>query len=76
MLDLPDVDDLRDAEIKASVCRKGYRRKRTAFTQEQLTRLEEAFGVNKYPGIELRENLSRELNVSEGRIQVNRELVN
>lgn len=69
------VEDSQDAEIKASTCRKGYRRKRTAFTLEQLTRLEEAFTVNKYPGIELRDNLAHELNVSEGRIQVNRELV-
>ncbi|XP_031561242.1 paired box protein Pax-6-like [Actinia tenebrosa] len=64
------VEDSQDAEIKASICRKGYRRKRTAFTQEQLTRLEEEFAVNKYPGIELRDNLAHELNVSEGRIQV------
>jgi hypothetical protein len=59
-----------DEETRASFCRKGYRRKRTAFTQEQLTRLEGAFEFNKYPGIELRDALAQELEVREGRIQV------
>ncbi|XP_015774050.1 PREDICTED: retinal homeobox protein Rx1-like isoform X1 [Acropora digitifera] len=46
------------------------RRRRTAFTDEQLDRLEEAFENEKFPGIQIREDLSRELNIKEDRIQV------
>ena len=48
------------------------RRRRTAFTDEHLDRLEEAFENDKFPGIQIREDLSRELNIKEDRIQVAR----
>ena len=47
------------------------RRRRTAFTNEQLDRLEDAFEKERFPGIQIREDLSRELNIGEDRIQVN-----
>ena len=50
--------------------KKRQRRRRTAFTDEQLDRLEEAFENEKFPGIQIREELSRELNIKEDRIQV------
>ncbi|XP_073229758.1 retinal homeobox protein Rx-B-like [Porites lutea] len=46
------------------------RRRRTAFTNEQLNRLEESFEEERFPGIQIREKLARELNIGEGRIQV------
>ena len=46
------------------------RRRRTAFTDEQLDRLEESFEVERFPGIQIREDLARELNIGEDRIQV------
>ena len=46
------------------------RRRRTAFTDEQLDRLEDAFENERFPGIQIREDLSRELNIKEDRIQV------
>ncbi|XP_068749188.1 uncharacterized protein [Montipora capricornis] len=46
------------------------RRRRTTFTDEQLDRLEETFGKEKFPGIQIREDLARELNIGEDRIQV------
>ena len=35
-----------------------------------LNRLEETFGKEKFPGIQIREDLARELNIGEDRIQV------
>ena len=46
------------------------RRRRTAFTDEQLDRLEESFQKERFPGIQIREDLARELNIGEDRIQV------
>ncbi len=46
------------------------RRRRTAFTEEQLDRLEESFMEEKFPGIIIREQLAEELNIKEDRIQV------
>ena len=46
------------------------RRRRTAFTNEQLDRLEETFQNEKFPGIQIREDLAREMNIREDRIQV------
>lgn len=46
------------------------RRRRTAFTEEQLDRLEESFMEEKFPGIIIREQLADELNIKEDRIQV------
>ena len=46
------------------------RRRRTAFTEEQLDRLEECFIEEKFPGITIREALAQELNIKEDRIQV------
>lgn len=46
------------------------RRRRTAFTDEQLDRLEESFEKERFPGIQIREDLARELNIGEDRIQV------
>ena len=48
-----------------------YRRRRTAFTEEQLARLEESFlEEKKFPGITIGEQLAEELNLKEDRIQV------
>ena len=46
------------------------RRRRTAFTEEQLDRLEECFMEEKFPRITIREELAQELNIKEDRIQV------
>lgn len=46
------------------------RRRRTSFTDEQLDRFEETFEKEKFPGIQIREDLARELNIGEDRIQV------
>ena len=46
------------------------RRRRTAFTDEQLDRLEDSFEKERFPGIQIREDLARELNIGEDRIQV------
>ncbi|XP_078343610.1 homeobox expressed in ES cells 1-like [Oculina patagonica] len=46
------------------------RRRRTAFTEEQLDRLEESFMEEKFPGIIIREQLAEELKIKEDRIQV------
>ncbi|KAL9960288.1 hypothetical protein ACROYT_G033732 [Oculina patagonica] len=45
------------------------RRRRTAFTEEQLDRLEESFMEEKFPGIIIREQLAEELKIKEDRIQ-------
>nr|XP_021523187.1 homeobox expressed in ES cells 1-like [Aotus nancymaae] len=45
------------------------RRPRTAFTQNQIEVLENVFRVNCYPGIDIREDLARKLNLEEDRIQ-------
>lgn len=50
--------------------RSRQRRRRTAFTDEQLDRLEESFANERFPGIKIRENLAGELNIGEDRIQV------
>ena len=49
------------------------RRRRTAFTDEQLDRLEESFDKERFPGIQIREDLARELNIGEDRIHVRTE---
>ena len=46
------------------------RRRRTAFSNEQLDRLEESFEQERFPGIQIREELARELSIGEDRIQV------
>lgn len=46
------------------------RRRRTAFSNEQLDRLEETFEQESFPGIQIREELARELSIGEDRIQV------
>ncbi|CAH3044243.1 unnamed protein product, partial [Porites lobata] len=46
------------------------RRRRTAFTTEQLDRLEESFEQDRFPGFQIREELARELGIGEDRIQV------
>ncbi|PFX29637.1 Retinal homeobox protein Rx2 [Stylophora pistillata] len=46
------------------------RRRRTAFTDEQLNRMEDAFQEERFPGIHLREKLAQELNIGEDRIKV------
>ncbi|KAJ7388857.1 hypothetical protein OS493_035197 [Desmophyllum pertusum] len=50
--------------------RSRQRRRRTAFTDEQLDRLEDSFENEKFPGIQIREDLARELGIGEARIQV------
>ncbi|XP_037654715.1 homeobox expressed in ES cells 1 isoform X2 [Choloepus didactylus] len=46
------------------------RRPRTAFTQNQIEVLEKVFSINCYPGIDIREDLARKLNLEEDRIQI------
>ncbi|XP_068749190.1 retinal homeobox protein Rx-like [Montipora capricornis] len=46
------------------------RRRRTAFTDKQLDLLENTFENEKFPGIQVREDLAREMNIREDRIQV------
>ena len=48
----------------------GYRRKRTAFSNGQLERLETTFQFNMYPGVTERESLATELGISEACVQV------
>ena len=48
------------------------RRRRTAFTNKQLDRLKESFERDKFPGIQIRKDLARELSIREDRIQVRR----
>ncbi|XP_020601440.1 paired mesoderm homeobox protein 2-like [Orbicella faveolata] len=50
--------------------RSRQRRRRTAFTDEQLNRLEDSFENEKFPGIQIREDLAKELSIGEDRIQV------
>ena len=51
-------------------CLTCQRRRRTKYSEEQLERLQEAFEIEKHPKIEMREDLARELNVGEDRLQV------
>ena len=46
------------------------RRRRTAFTDEQRNLLEESFEIERFPGIQIREDLARKLDIGEDRIQV------
>ncbi|NXR09108.1 ANF1 protein, partial [Semnornis frantzii] len=46
------------------------RRPRTAFTRNQIEVLEDVFKVNSYPGIDIREELARKLDLDEDRIQI------
>jgi len=46
------------------------RRQRTIFSKEQVDILDQVFGKNPYPDIQLREQLSQRLDVPEARIQV------
>ncbi|KAM9361344.1 homeobox expressed in ES cells 1 [Symphorus nematophorus] len=46
------------------------RRPRTAFTNSQVHVLETVFQLNCYPGIQLREQLARRLDLDEDRIQI------
>ncbi|NXD06017.1 ANF1 protein, partial [Nothocercus nigrocapillus] len=46
------------------------RRPRTAFTRNQIDVLENVFKINSYPGIDIREELARKLNLDEDRIQI------
>ncbi|KFP23844.1 Homeobox protein ANF-1, partial [Colius striatus] len=46
------------------------RRPRTAFTRNQIEVLENVFKMNSYPGIDIREELARKLELDEDRIQI------
>ncbi|NXP71380.1 ANF1 protein, partial [Ramphastos sulfuratus] len=46
------------------------RRPRTAFTRNQIEVLEDVFKMNSYPGIDIREELARKLDLDEDRIQI------
>ncbi|XP_053845382.1 homeobox expressed in ES cells 1 isoform X1 [Vidua macroura] len=46
------------------------RRPRTAFTRSQIEVLENVFKMNSYPGIDIREELARKLDLDEDRIQI------
>ncbi|EDO27518.1 predicted protein, partial [Nematostella vectensis] len=50
--------------------RKSHRRQRTFFLKEQTVILEGAFQYERFPGIQIREKLARELDIDESRIQV------
>ncbi|EDO45301.1 predicted protein, partial [Nematostella vectensis] len=50
--------------------RKSHRRQRTFFSKEQTVILEGAFQYERFPGIQIREKLARELDIDESRIQV------
>lgn len=56
------------AQFQGDVLRKRHRK--TAFSHEQLYRLEESFEQDRFPGIQIREELARELNIGEDRIHV------
>ena len=42
----------------------------TKYSEEQLNKLEALFKIERYPGIQMCEDLAQELNVGEDRIQV------
>ncbi|XP_053158701.1 homeobox expressed in ES cells 1 [Hemicordylus capensis] len=46
------------------------RRPRTAFTRNQIEVLENVFRVNSYPGIDVREELAKKIDLDEDRIQI------
>ncbi|XP_062979459.1 homeobox expressed in ES cells 1 [Elgaria multicarinata webbii] len=46
------------------------RRPRTAFTRSQIELLENVFRLNSYPGIDVREELAKKLDLDEDRIQI------
>ncbi|XP_035414278.1 homeobox expressed in ES cells 1 [Cygnus atratus] len=46
------------------------RRPRTAFNRNQIEVLENVFKMNSYPGIDIREELARKLDLDEDRIQI------
>ena len=50
--------------------RSRQRRRRTAFTDEELNLLEDSFENKKFLGFQKREDLTKELNIGEKRIQV------
>ncbi|XP_023351172.1 golgin subfamily A member 6-like protein 7 [Sarcophilus harrisii] len=67
------TDNSPPKEKKQDSCKKAsgsMRRKRTVFTKEQLSILIQYFEKNPYPGISEREELARQLNTEESRIQV------
>ncbi|GMT17831.1 hypothetical protein PFISCL1PPCAC_9128 [Pristionchus fissidentatus] len=59
-----------DGPSQSPPTEKKTRRNRTAFSEEQLERLERCFEQSHYPGVSERESLARETKLPEARIQV------
>ncbi|MBN3278513.1 HESX1 protein, partial [Polyodon spathula] len=78
---LPQMKDQEDKNVVYNKmrCSESYkralnwyigRRPRTAFSGAQIEVLESVFRVNPYPGIDVREELARQLELDEDRIQI------
>ncbi|XP_041946003.1 homeobox expressed in ES cells 1 isoform X1 [Alosa sapidissima] len=70
-----NYNEERTTQLSTDSCRQTLnwyigRRPRTAFTRLQIEILESIFQVNYYPGIDVREELAKQLHLDEDRIQI------